>query len=216
LVTISLATYSEFSLIIVSLWSEQGLISNQLFSVLICSVVISFAMGALLNKYVHEIYIFLEHTLKKFERLQHHPDEQPHTCGGADVMVLGMGRIGEAIFENLVKNKIKVVGFDADTNLVKQQLKEGKRVSFADAEDPGFWSGLRFGKLKSIVLALPEYHSQNWSAQQARKYGFKGKIIVPTRSQGDPKKLRESGADHIYDAYEAAGIGVSEILLKDP
>jgi hypothetical protein len=93
-------------------------------------------------------------------------------------------------------------------------LREGKRVTFADAEDPGFWSGLRFGKLKAIVLALPEYHAQNWSTKQARKFGFEGRIIVPTRSQGDPHKLKESGADEIYDAYQAAGIGVTEILLK--
>ena len=94
-------------------------------------------------------------------------------------------------------------------------LKFGKRVTFADAEDPGFWSKLRFGKLKAIILALPEFHAQNWSTQQARRYGFKGKIIVPTRSQGNPETLRVSGADDIYDAYQATGIGVTKIFLKD-
>lgn len=215
LIVVSLTTFSEFSLIIISFWAENGLLGNQLFSSLIFTVVTSFVLGAILNKYVHEIYVLLENILKRFERLQHHPDEQPHTCGGADVMVLGMGRIGKPIFENLAINGIKVVGFDADTNLVKEQLREGKRVTFADAEDPGFWSGLRFGKLKAIVLALPEYHAQNWSTKQARKFGFEGRIIVPTRSQGDPNKLKESGADEIYDAYQAAGIGVTEILLRN-
>ena len=130
-------------------------------------------------------------------------------------MVLGMGRVGSAIFDNLSTNNVKVVGFDADTNLVKEQLKFGKRVTFADAEDPGFWSKLRFGKLKAIILALPEFHAQNWSTQQARRFGFKGKIIVPTRSQGNPETLRVSGADEIYDAYQATGIGVTKIFLKD-
>ena len=55
---------------------------------------------------------------------------------------------------------------------------------------------------------------QNFSIQQARKFGFKGKIIVPTRSQGDPNILRKSGADEIYDAYDAAGLGVTNLLLK--
>ena len=62
---------------------------------------------------------------------------------------------------------------------------------------------------------MPEFHSQNWSTQQARKYGFKGNIIVPTTTKGDPEILKLSGADEIYDAYEAAGIGVSEILKKN-
>ena len=149
-----------------------------------------------------------------FERKTHHPDEEPHTCGEAQVMIFGMGRIGRAIFQNLQEKNIKVVGFDADTDLVKKYLKNGKRVAFADAEDPGFWSKLRFGKLKTIILSLPEFHSQNWSTKQARKYGFKGKIIVPTTTKGDPNILRNSGADEIYDAYDAAGIGVSEKLIK--
>ena len=42
---------------------------------------------------MHEIFVAIEKYLVNFERPQHHPDEQPHTCGEADVMVLGMGRV---------------------------------------------------------------------------------------------------------------------------
>ena len=62
---------------------------------------------------------------------------------------------------------------------------------------------------------MPEYAAQNWSVKQARKFGFNGKIIVATRSQGDPDILRASGADEIYDAYQAAGIGVTKIYMKN-
>ena len=68
--------------------------------------------------------------------------------------------------------------------------------------------------MKAIILALPDYNAQHWSIKQARKYGFDGKIIVPTRSQGDPLLLRETGADEIYDAYQAAGIGVANIYIE--
>ncbi len=214
LISISLLTYSEFSLILLAHWLEIGIVDNSLFGVLVCSVSLSFIIGSILNKYIHEIYVMLEKYLVKFEREKHHPDEQPHTCGEAQVMIVGMGRIGNAIFENLSKNNIKVVGFDANTDLSLDLLKQGKRVSFADAEDPGFWSKLRFGKLTTIILALPEFHAQNWSVKQARKYGFKGRIIVPTRSQGNPDLLKSSGADEIYDAYDAAGIGVTESFLR--
>ena len=129
-------------------------------------------------------------------------------------MIVGLVRIGTSIFNNLTLNGMKVVGVDADTELALARLSEGNRVAFADAEDPGFWSKLRFGKLKVIVLALPEFHAQNWSTLQARRYGFSGKIIIPTRSKDGIKILKESGADEIYDAYEAAGIGVSNIIKR--
>ena len=202
-------------MIVASSWYDNNLIDKTILGILVCSVCMSFIVGSILNKYVHEIYGQLEPFLIKFERSTYHPDEEPHTCGEAQVMILGMGRVGTAIFENLTKNNIKVVGFDADTELVVSHLRDGKRVTFADAEDPGFWSKLRFGKLTTIILALPEFHAQNWSTQRARKNGFQGKIIVPTRSQGDPEVLKLSGANEIYDAYEAAGMGVAEILLKE-
>ena len=69
--------------------------------------------------------------------------------------------------------------------------------------------------MKAIILALPDYNAQDWLIKQARKFGFDGKIIVPTRSQGDPLLLRKSGAAEIYDAYQAAGIGVANIYIEN-
>ena len=91
LIVISLATYSEFSIILISDFLKFGMISEREYSILIFSVCISFVIGAILNKNVHKIFEYLEPYLVKFERNKRHPDEQPHTCGGADVMVLGMG-----------------------------------------------------------------------------------------------------------------------------
>ena len=127
-------------------------------------------------------------------------------------MIVGMGRIGTAIFKKLHDGKIKVVGFDADTDCVKQHLSLGRRVTYADVEDPGFWSKLRFGKLDYIILATPTFHSQNWSLLQARKYGFTGKMIVPIRTLGDEIQLKNSGADYTYYPYEATADSLKEIL----
>ena len=212
LISISLITYSEFSLIVATYWYDLNIIDQKILAILVLSVCISFIIGSVLNKYVHEIFVYLENFLIKFEREKHHPDEQPHTFGEAEIMIVGMGRIGSSIFNKLTEKGLKVVGVDADTEIALNKLSEGNRVAFADAEDPGFWSKLRFGKLKVIVLALPEFHAQNWSTLQARRYGFIGKIIVPTRSNENTKILENSGADEIYDAYEAVGIGVTNII----
>ena len=215
LIAVSLSTFSEFTLIIVTTWHDVGWINEDTFSLIVIAVCLSFIIGAILNTFAHQIFIPLEEFLKKFERKTYHPDEEPHTCGEATVMILGMGRVGAAIFENLSNKKFKVVGFDADMDLVIQHRKIGKRVTFADAEDPSFWSQLRFGKLEAIILALPEFSGQNWCTLQARKNGFSGKIIIPARSQGDPSVLKASGADNIYDTYQSAGLGITEMLAND-
>ena len=215
LMIISLATFSEFSLIVLSILAKQLNIDSNVISAIILSVSVSFVIASILNKHAHKLYEICEKYLIKIERKTHHPDEEPHTCGDSEVMILGLGRFGGAIFDLLNKNKIKSAGFDSDTVLVKRFIKKNRRAAFADAEDPGFWSKLRFGKLRVIILALPEYEAQKRSIIQARKYGFNGKIIVPSRTKEDSNELEQLGADIIFDAYEAAAIGISESLVKN-
>ena len=214
LIAVSLSTYSEFSLIVLSLVTKNVSLEPMIVSGLIVSVCTSFILAAILNKYAHQIFERSESFFIRFERKTRHPDEEPHTCGDAEVMIIGMGRFGNAIFDNLLQNNIKTVGFDSDTDLITNLLNENKRVTFADAEDPGFWSQLRFGKLKSIILAIPEYEAQIWSTKQARKHGFEGDIIIPSRSKEDISILENYGANHIYDAYEAAALGVTKDLIN--
>tara|TARA_Y100000996_G_scaffold132998_1_gene101070 strand:+ start:1706 stop:3256 length:1551 start_codon:yes stop_codon:yes gene_type:complete len=215
LMTISLTTFSEFSLIVLSILSSQIIIDESIISGIILSVSVSFIIAAILNKHAHKIYELIEDYIVRVERKTHHPDEEPHTCGDSEVMILGLGRFGGAILELLQENKIKSAGFDSNTDLVKSFIKKNRRVAFADAEDPGFWSKLRFGKLRVIILALPEYEAQKRSIIQARKYGFDGKIIVPSRTKEDTNELEVLGADIIFDAYEAAAIGISDSLVKN-
>ena len=49
----------------------------------------------------------------------------------------------------------------------------------------------------------------------SKKYGFDGKIIVPSRTKEDTHELEVLGADIIFDAYEAAAIGISDSLVKN-
>ena len=215
LMIVSLSTFSEFSLIVLSILTKKAAIDGVIISAIILSVSLSFIIAAILNKHAHRLYELCEKYLIKIERKTHHPDEEPHTCGDAEVMILGLGRFGGAIFDLMNRNEIKSAGFDSNTDLVKKFIKKKRRAAFADAEDPGFWSKLRFGKLRVIILALPEYEAQKRSIIQARKYGFDGKIIVPSRTKEDTHELEVLGADIIFDAYEAAAIGISDSLVKN-
>ena len=138
LMIVSLSTFSEFSLIVLSILSKKAAIDGVIISAIILSVSLSFIIAAILNKHAHRLYELCEKYLIKIERKTHHPDEEPHTCGDAEVMILGLGRFGGAIFDLMNRNEIKSAGFDSNTDLVKKFIKKKRRAAFADAEDPGF------------------------------------------------------------------------------
>ena len=68
LVSISLMSFSEFLLVLASLWKSDGILNDFYFSIFVCSVCLSFIIGSILNKFVHEIFIKFENFFIKLER----------------------------------------------------------------------------------------------------------------------------------------------------
>ena len=95
------------------------------------------------------------------ERTDRNPDEQPLKLGGVHVLVIGMGRTGTTVFDSLRDDGEIFVGIDADRGKLESHREAGRRVVFADAEDPGFWNNLRFGRLEAVVLTIPEPEAQS-------------------------------------------------------
>lgn len=214
LMSMTLFSYSEFALIVAASWADSGLIPATVLPTVAVVVTLSFIISAPLNRYAHELYTVLEPWLLRLERADRHPDEQPLTLGGASILVIGMGRIGTAVFDRLNASEQKVVGIDADPGKLESHRTAGRRVVFADAEDPGFWGKLRFGRLQAVVLTMPEPDAQAWATSQLRAQGFAGVIAVSTRSRHTVGQVEAAGADLIYDAHDAAGLGLGQALLN--
>jgi predicted Kef-type K+ transport protein len=214
LMVMTLMSYSEFALIVAASWADSGLISSDILSLFAITVTLSFMISAPLNRFSHEIYDRFESKLCRFERNERHPDEQPLTLGSAQVAVLGMGRIGTAVFDGLHHAGVLVVGLDADPGKIEAHLDAGRRVVFADAEDPGFWNKLRFGKLRAIILTMPDPEALCIAVRRLRGTGFQGIIGVSTRSRHTLPMIEAAGADLIYDAHDAAGFGLSQALMR--
>ena len=125
-------------------------------------------------------------------------------------MILGLGRFGGAIFDLMNRNEIKSAGFD-NTDLVKKFIKK-KGGAFADAEDPGFWSKLRFIKLRVIILALPN------EAQKDQLYKQRNMALME-KSLGHQglKRIRMSlkyWAPILFLMRMSSG-GISDSLVKN-
>lgn len=213
LMSITLFSYSEFALIVAASWANSGLIPSTVLPVIAVVVTLSFIISAPLNRFVHDLYTRFEPWLVRFERTDRHPDEQPLTLGGAHVLVIGMGRIGTAVFDGIHTAGVRVVGIDADPSKLESHRHAGRRVVFADAEDPGFWTKLRLGKLRAVVLTMPEADAQCWATRRLRESGFDGVIAVSTRSRHTVDQVKAAGADLIYDAHDAAGLGLGQALI---
>ncbi|MDH5370926.1 MAG: cation:proton antiporter, partial [Gammaproteobacteria bacterium] len=207
LTSLSLATFSEFGLIVANMAASNGWLSNEWMVLLALTVAISFAIAAPFNRYSHEIYNWLKNGLKKFESSKHHPDDEPINIGNSHVLVIGMGRVGSGAYDFMAQQNIRVIGLDSDPVKVDKHRQQGRRALYADAEDPGLWSNIQLGGVHTIMLAMPELAAKLLAIKELRHLGFTGTITATVVFDEEVDILKTAGADYVYNYYD--GIGAS-------
>jgi len=206
---LSLATYSEFGLIVMAGAADQGLVPAEWLVATAIAVAVSFAIGAPLNRYAHNIYTALERFLRFFERDRRHPDDEPVSLGSAEVVVVGMGRVGTGAYTHAKEIGQKVVGLDSDMGKVKRHLDEGRRVVYADAEDPLLWHRLHLEKVQVIMLAVPDLQAKVVASEQLRRRGYAGLISATYVWPEERQSILDAGADVTYNYFAEAGVGLA-------
>lgn len=208
LTSISLTNFSEFGLIVsVAVLPEYTL-------ALALAVALSFLISAPLNRFAHPIFDKIEKFIGKFERNVRHPDEEPVSLGDANILIMGMGRIGKSAYETL-SNKGIVLGLDSDQDRVAKRQEQGFNAQYADAEHGGFWSTMDTSKLNHIVLAMNCSEASCIAAEKLREAGFEGLIVSHAIHQDQADLIEEAGADKTYLTMSEAGSGLALHVIDD-
>ena len=207
LTALSLTTYSEFALIVADLAVNKGLLAENWLVVTAFAVGLSFVVAAPLIAFAQEIYAVIGPSLERLERAKRHPDDEPISLGKAQILVVGMGRVGSGAYDYLREQEENIVGIDSDPGKIESNIKQGRRVAYADAEDPGFWLRLNLDRLRAIMLAVPNFEAKLSAARALRRRGFKGLISATHLYPEEYAPIITAGCDVSYNYYTEAGVG---------
>ena len=134
-------------------------------------------------------------------------DDEPINIGNSHILVIGMGRVGSGAYDFMAQQNERVIGFDSDPVKVDKHRQKGRRVLYADAEDPGLWSNIHLGGVRTILLAMPEAAAKVLAIKELRNIGFTGTVTATAVFEEEVAALEAAGADYIYNYYD--GIGAS-------
>jgi Trk K+ transport system NAD-binding subunit len=124
-----------------------------------------------------------------------------------------MGRTGLSAYLALHKQEKLVVGLDADPTVLENQLAEGRRVVYGDAEDTELWGGLPLERIKGVILTVPLYEVRCAAISQLRKRSFTGQIGTICYYTEEERELARRGANLIiHPLVEAGNQLVKQIL----
>jgi predicted Kef-type K+ transport protein len=208
---LSLANYSEFGLIVCSVSVVHGLLAKEWLVIMALAVSLSFVFSAIINANAHKLYSLWESYIKRFERLERLPEDPFPESDNANVLVVGMGRVGvgayDTFHDHLHKN---VCGVDVDKLRVEKQLKAGHHVILGDAEDPEFWAHINLKSVQLIIFAMPNYLDSIEAVKQLKNIGYQGKTAGIAQYEDQKTKLLDAGIDEVFDYFAKVGAGLAE------
>jgi len=201
-----LFTYSEFGLVVAAYAVSEGVLSPEWLTTIALAVTLSFFLATPCNTRVHQIYSSFGDRLRRFERRRLIDAEVPADLGKAEIVILGMGRIGRGVCDHLRTSgpHRHIVGVDESVDQVHINQERGYTCVRGDASDYDFWrhSGLLDARL---VLVSLTNHAENLRAVElARQAGFRGELAVVARYPDEQVELEALGCVS-FNLYADAG-----------
>ena len=210
--SITLATYSEFGLIVAVVGVDRDLLDQQWTSAIAVAVAVSFALAAPLNAARYSIYARFSSSLHRLERSPVQPDDALIDAKGAQIMVFGMGRVGAGAYDELVARRGEVVlGVERQPGVVDVNASTGRHVVRGDALDTEFWGRLDLDSgIELIVLAMSDHAANVEAVRRVNDFLPDAKIAATAFYSDDVAELEAAGVDVARNLYGEAGQGLAD------
>ena len=212
LASFGLFSYSEFGLIVASLAAASGWLSSDWITTMALALALSFFISVPFNAKIHELYFKWFHWLTRFEK-QHKYDSLD--LKDAEVLVLGMGRVGGGAYQFLrEKYGNKVLGVEALTAKTSFLQSEGLNVIKGDGSDFELWENADLDKIKLILVSLSNHRENMDVVKIIQKTKYKEKLAVIARFPDELEELHERGCI-AFNLYAEAGHGFAEHVVEE-
>lgn len=210
---LSLSSYSEFGLIVGAVAVKMGWLSSDWLAILAMTIASSLVLASLLNARSHDLYELFSARLRRQERRRRIAVEREIDPGNANVMVVGMGRVGTGAYDHLAADRgMRPVGIDADPETVARHATAGRNVVQGSATDADFWHRLHLddGHIELVLLAMPQVSENVFAAEHLLKEGFRGTLGAIAKFPDDEPVLRIAGVSQVFNLYAEAGSGFAQ------
>jgi Kef-type K+ transport system membrane component KefB len=190
-----IAQISEFSLILVALGVGQGHIGPDLLGVVTVLGVVTIALSTELIHNADRLAHRWERPLRLFERRRPSHRVEPRAAQDRpEYVVVGVGRLGTAIVDDLVARGDRVLGVDFDPRGIKR-TRWDLPVVYGDADDPTLPTQLPLDAARWVIITVRDVPTDLHLIRSLRAHGYERGIAVAADHPDDCGTLRDAGAD---------------------
>ncbi len=200
-----LSNVGEFGFLILSLSLTKGAISNELFSVLSSSIILSMVFTSLLMELAKVI------DRKILGKLQKKGEREEEML--VDVIIVGFGPIGQEVSRVLSELKVSYVVLETNINTVRKFREQGVNIYFGDAKNERIlkWAGIKNARI--IVVTVPDVSETVFIVEKAKVLNDNIKVIARAKFLSEVKEIQSRGVEKVVcDESETAKSIVIDLL----
>ncbi|MCP9820316.1 cation:proton antiporter [Synechococcus sp. Cruz-9H2] len=214
---LTVAQISEFSLILAALGLRLGQLGEAEVSLITLVGVITIAISTYMILGSEQLYGWLQGPLRLFQRAMPF-SELGDTISGpvqVDVILLGLGRFGSAIYRQLQPHNLSILGIDFDPQALRLAEAHGLPVQYGDSEDPEFTASLPLSSATVVVSTLPSLKANAAIRHGLETAGFQGHFIATAHDEAEVAKLEFMGAQRTLLPFLDAAERAAELIMAD-
>ena len=224
-VSASLAQIGEFSFILAALGISLELMPREGQSLILAGAIISIAVNPLLFKSIEPLQRWLRANSDAVRELESSPDPLaelpmtvPHERLTGQVVLVGYGRVGRRIADELTAQGVHFVVAEQNRELVEMLRRQDQPAVVGNAAEPAVLIQAHIARAAVMVIATPDTFHVRTMVETAKMLNPTIRCVVRTHNEEEAELLRkETGGKVFLGEQELAGSMIRYVMetLKD-
>jgi CPA2 family monovalent cation:H+ antiporter-2 len=204
-VSASLAQIGEFSFILAALGMELGLLPTLGQNLILAGAIVSIAVNPLMFKLVGPMQAWLGSQATRVRRLERKPDplaelpmDVPHERLSGQVVLVGYGRVGRRLADELAREGVHVVVAEQNRERVEELRRRGQPAVAGNAADPAVLIQAHVARAAMLVIAIPDTFEVRAMIETARALNPGIRCVVRSHNEEEARLLREDTGGAVF------------------
>ena len=213
-VGIILGQAGEFSFVVLSLGNDQGLLTGDLFQIILSTCLLSMVVSPFLIPLNGKIARFLsKNYLRNSQKVVANIEDTGKVLND-HVILCGFGRSGQYLARFLKEESVSFIAIDMDLNRVNDAASAGELVMYGDASRRVVLKAAGIAKAKAIVITYADDRASSKVLHVIRDDYPDLPVIVRTADDSTIVQLQNDGASEVIpEVLEGSLMLASQTLL---
>ena len=153
--------------------------------------------------------------LTGLETTKYLDEEKPLDTAGAEIVVVGLGRVGTGAYDESERRfPGKVIGIDRDAATVALHREAGRNVLCGDISE-GAFPTRGAHNIRSVLLAIDDHASALRLTELIRKDRPHVMVVGMARWDDEAEDLQQAGAQTVCNVFTQAGMGLARKAIEE-